>query len=769
MTTQVDQNTNHSRHLALRFSIGMASLMALFGVSGCSDEPVEQATDTEVSAPDADTSDDSIPEIQSARLCQTQPHPAACLDGKAVTLCGKGCLEVHLSATMQDRSPRTIDGRECVCKAVSFRIPQTLKVTAGDAGSGSAYLIFRDSSNGRKVTCEYRGNGTTGTKCHPGKVGDRYDFVRCDDRSRADDARKSDWFVLQVRGKGAQAARTTIAVSFSDSQTCGCKPTTCAAAKAECGSIDDGCGGKLSCGTCASPQTCGGAGVANHCGCKPATCAELGVSCGKVSDGCGGTLDCGECCKPLDACHVAGVRDPKTGVCSNPPAPDGTSCDDGNSCTSGDVCTAGTCGGTPYTCNDGLGCTSDSCDGKGGCVFAVNPGFCVGDGVCHQGGQGPEDPEPAPATINEPNATSLSSDYLGVDLRWDGRFTIGARLPRDWSTLYGWPNDPWTTSTTVRIDGQDVYFGDINKGEFVQYPYDADQQTSVATWKIGRVVVTQTLRIVNSVATGHADTVKVQYDISNTDSEAHQVGLRMLMDTMINNSDGAPFRLPGRAEPVTTETELLGSEIPEYYQSFFDTSDLVHVVQGTLSGAGATRPDRFAMVGWNDAASTPWDYTVTPGKTFGAPGYLDSAVLLYWNPQTLQAGASRRIVTYYGLGSLTGSQSLAVSGPARLSLTKNQVSPNPFTVIAYIKNTEMVSKVGETLTLAFAENNGLALAPGETAAHAMPEIPSGATLQTSWQVVPVASGTWNYSVSTATSALSAQRSVVVPQPWTCTP
>jgi hypothetical protein len=43
-------------------------------------------------------------------------------------------------------------------------------------------------------------------------------------------------------------------------------PTTCAAQGKNCGSIPDGCGGTLSCGTCASPQTCGGGGVANVCG-----------------------------------------------------------------------------------------------------------------------------------------------------------------------------------------------------------------------------------------------------------------------------------------------------------------------------------------------------------------------------------------------------------------------------------------------------------------------------------------------------------------------
>ncbi len=47
-----------------------------------------------------------------------------------------------------------------------------------------------------------------------------------------------------------------------------CVPVTCASQGKNCGSIADGCGGTLSCGTCSS-GTCGGGGVANVCGSMP--------------------------------------------------------------------------------------------------------------------------------------------------------------------------------------------------------------------------------------------------------------------------------------------------------------------------------------------------------------------------------------------------------------------------------------------------------------------------------------------------------------------
>jgi hypothetical protein len=56
-------------------------------------------------------------------------------------------------------------------------------------------------------------------------------------------------------------------------------------------------------------------------------------------------------CTASDPCHVTGTCDSTTGVCSNPLAPDGTSCNDGNACTTSDVCTAGQCTGTPGGCS----------------------------------------------------------------------------------------------------------------------------------------------------------------------------------------------------------------------------------------------------------------------------------------------------------------------------------------------------------------------------------------------------------------------------------
>lgn len=83
---------------------------------------------------------------------------------------------------------------------------------------------------------------------------------------------------------------------------CGCPETDaefCARLQKNCGQVsaEDACGlmRLVDCGSCVGPETCGGGGTANVCGCPLRTCTEAGAQCGEIDDGCGGTLDCGGC------------------------------------------------------------------------------------------------------------------------------------------------------------------------------------------------------------------------------------------------------------------------------------------------------------------------------------------------------------------------------------------------------------------------------------------------------------------------------------------
>ena len=173
-----------------------------------------------------------------------------------------------------------------------------------------------------------------------------------------------------------------------------CRPLSCAAAGAECGTISDGCGGTLVCGTCQGPETCG-VGGPNKCGCSPATCSSLGANCGQKLDGCGSVLTCSggptsdtacannhSCVEKATSCASAGASCGQIENGCDQVYSCGT-CSGGLTCGGGGVanaCGSGTC--TPKTCAQlGKNCGKVS----DGCAGVLDCGTCA-TGTCGGGG-----------------------------------------------------------------------------------------------------------------------------------------------------------------------------------------------------------------------------------------------------------------------------------------------------------------------------------------------------------------------------------------------
>lgn len=143
-----------------------------------------------------------------------------------------------------------------------------------------------------------------------------------------------------------------------------------------CGTLSDGCGGRVDCGTCAAGTSCGAGGTPNVCGsgtCTPETdrsfCQRLGKNCGTVTDfdNCdrSRTVGCGSCSHPT----LCG-EGPVSGTCCTPET-DGAFCQRlSKNC--GGVTALDNCGRSrSASCG---GCTSpSSCGGAGtanvcGCI-----------------------------------------------------------------------------------------------------------------------------------------------------------------------------------------------------------------------------------------------------------------------------------------------------------------------------------------------------------------------------------------------------------------
>ncbi len=210
----------------------------------------------------------------------------------------------------------------------------------------------------------------------------------------------------------------------------------------------------------------------------------------------------------------------------------------------------------------------------------------------------------------------------------------------------------------------------------------------VSTFTTGDITVIRHLKLIRNQYTGNEDVAEFSYIVENNGTENHSVGVRIMFDTMLGSNDSAPFRIPGIGN-VTSETDLKGSEVPEFWQAFDSLSSPRVIAQGTLKIDNETAPDRVRFTNWGAASRNPWDYT--RGKNYNG----DSATCIYWNPKSVESGQTFTCKTYYGLSSLQQDNvpplAVALSGATRLEVVENEngdrtYSPNPLTVTAYTQN-----------------------------------------------------------------------------------
>ena len=358
-----------------------------------------------------------------------------------------------------------------------------------------------------------------------------------------------------------------------------------------------------------------------------------------------------------------------------------------------------------------------------------------------------------------------------------GNFTIGKINPGAPSSrlLYGHPN-PWSSGTTIRVDGTDYWnFDTADIGTAAThdppYPY-VDGNRSIMKWNVaGGIVLTQTLSLVSSVSGGALNTVEIRYDIENNDTAAHDVGLRIMLDTMLENNDGAPFRVPGVGD-VLQEIEFAGAAVPQYFEVFDDLANPTLQARGTLAGGSTTPPDRMVFANWGHISNPPWDFTVEASQYVTD----DSALGYYWNPVRMNAGEKKSCITYYGLGQMQvvteGNFTVALSSYDALTREMNNaLSPNPFQITTYIQNSGTGPITGATATLTLPA--GLQLDPavvGQTLARAIGDLSVGQQVQLTWMVraTDTVRGPLTYTLdvaasSGATTPAQVSRQIAIPE------
>lgn len=365
---------------------------------------------------------------------------------------------------------------------------------------------------------------------------------------------------------------------------------------------------------------------------------------------------------------------------------------------------------------------------------------------------------------DEPNNVELENEYIKIIVNTDelntGRLSVmttGGDPDRsddeNKHLIYG-GHEPWTSYTTVRVGNRNYIYGnptnrragrDGQYGELLKKPTIEDDAI-VSAWKTGPIEVKQILGFARSTTTGLMDTARLEYRVHNTDDVTHLVGIRMMLDTMLGENDGAPFRIDDQA--VLSDKVFYSHEMPEFWQAFDSLSDPQVMAQGTLTGGEVTVPDRIYFSNWGSLADDPWNFDFQPGRDFTRKGEfeLDSALALFFDPKPLQPGETRSYVAHYGLGGVTiapGDLSLGVTSPARV--TADDTHRQSFPIVAYIQNTGRGEARDVTTTISLPE--GLELVSGSLTQQ-LGNLEVGDTIQTSWQVIPTGehSGTLTYEV-----------------------
>lgn len=211
------------------------------------------------------------------------------------------------------------------------------------------------------------------------------------------------------------------------------------------------------------------------------------------------------------------------------------------------------------------------------------------------------------------NNTLIANDYIEFNTASNGHYTIGtiggnpnSSTDDNKKMLFGHPGGG--TSKTTIVVGES-----INEFTSSNVTYDADGSKSVSKASYDGVDVTQELSIIENSATGRDDVVKIKYIVKNDTEYAKQVGIRIMMDTMLGGNDAAPFRVNG--SDVTTETVYSGSNIPQIWQAFDSATNPGVVAQGTFYKSGDRKPDKVQFTNWGNVTSTLWDYVTQPGRS----------------------------------------------------------------------------------------------------------------------------------------------------------
>lgn len=349
-----------------------------------------------------------------------------------------------------------------------------------------------------------------------------------------------------------------------------------------------------------------------------------------------------------------------------------------------------------------------------------------------------------------------------------GRFSVSTTggdpanaASKNQQLIYGGA-DPWTSFTTINVNGKLYVFGGKTErrpgrhaeyGEVISKPKLVDGVIST-TCKYGDLLVTQELSLVRGDVSLLFDTVNINYRLENSGRTPITAGIRILLDTKLGPNDGAPIRsgTAAGAKSFTAAVSLQGDDIPKFWQAVDKLPDYTIASRGGLKDTGLTIPDRVIFADWGSLADNLWVPKLFPQLGFHRKwedeteppaneedmDELDTASALYWEPIAIAPGKSISYNTSYGmdyLKSTRGELSITVSGVPKEVIYEYERTKS-FQIMGYVTNTSTGAIDAREVKFALKLPEGLELVSGSKPLLSANLLKPGDELQASWVIRP---------------------------------
>lgn len=197
--------------------------------------------------------------------------------------------------------------------------------------------------------------------------------------------------------------------------------------------------------------------------------------------------------------------------------------------------------------------------------------------------------------------------------------------------------DPRTSFATLSIDGKQARLGDASDYHFVVSRTDTG---ALIEFRSSFCAVREAVDFAKSVGSALADGVRVAFELENVSEHDASIGLRFLADTYLAEKSGFHFASDknqkiGLESDITVDTGESWISTPSEKTNF--------MIQ--LGGQGVDRPSHVILANWKRITDASWSFEVNAQRNFTLVPYSinDSAAALFWDPEQVARGATRRI------------------------------------------------------------------------------------------------------------------------------